>query len=112
MAIKIENAASIKLPKTAEKDLEKMLASIQVEHLRGVDKVKLVDFISDPRLKNVQLPKGQDLPGLYHPKIGGKNAWFEISMGALLRPHDLQTQRGKARRRHQAQRRRQAGVSH
>lgn len=88
MAIKIENSSSLKLPKNSEKDLEKILASIPVEHLRGLDKVKLVDFISDPRLKNAQLPKGQDLPGIYHPKIGGKNAWLEISIGALLRPYE------------------------
>lgn len=88
MAIKIENSSSIKLPKNSEKDLEKILANIQIEHLRGLDKVKLVDFINDPRLKNAQMPKGQDLPGLYHPKAGGKNAWLEISIGALLRPYE------------------------
>lgn len=88
MAIKIENNSSIKLPKGSESELEKILESIPVEHLRGIEKVRLVDFINDPRLKNVQLPQKSDLPGLYHPKMGGKNAWLEISIGALLRPFE------------------------
>lgn len=88
MAIKIENNSTIKLPKGWEETIQKVIASLPVEHLRGLEKVKLVDFIKDPRLKNVQLPKGQDMPGLYHPRIQGKNAFLELSMGALLRPHE------------------------
>lgn len=88
MAIKIENNSSLKLPKGTETELEKIINGIPVEHLRGIEKVRLVDFINDPRLKNAQLPQKGDLPGLYHPKTGGKNAWFEIAVGALLRPYE------------------------
>lgn len=88
MAIKIENASTIKLPKGTEETIEKIIASLPVEHTRGLEKVKLVDFIRAPRLKDVQLPKGQDLPGLYHPRQMGKNAFLEVSMAALLRPYE------------------------
>lgn len=88
MAIKIENNSSVKLPKNTAEDIEKMIASLPVEHLRGLEKVRLVDYINDPRLKEMKLPKGQDLPGLYRPKQGIQNAYLEISMGALLRPHE------------------------
>lgn len=88
MAIKIENNSSIKLPKGTEQAIEKIIASVPAEHTRGLEKVKLVDFIKDPRLKDVQLPKGQDLPGLYHPRQMGKNAFLEVSVGALLRPYE------------------------
>ena len=87
MAVKIENTSSLKLPKNTEQDIGSILASVPAEHLRGLEKVKLVDFISDPRLKNAALPKGQDLPGLYRPKqTAGQNASLEIAVGALLRP--------------------------
>lgn len=88
MALKLENNSSIKLPKGTPELIEKITKSIPVEHLRGLDKIKLVDFINDPRLKNVQMPKGQMLPGLYHPRQGGQNAFLEVSLGALLRPFD------------------------
>lgn len=88
MAIKIENTSSIDLPKGTEDAIQKILASVPVEHLRGLEKVKLVDFINDPRLKNVQVPKGQDLPGLYHPRQLGQNAFLEVSLGALLKPYE------------------------
>lgn len=62
------------------------MASVPREHLFGIERVKLVDFINDPRLKNTPMPQKVDLPALYHPKMGTMNAWFEISCGALLRP--------------------------
>jgi hypothetical protein len=86
MAIKIENLSNIALPKGAEENIQKVLAFLPAEHLRGLEKIRLVDYINDPRLKNVSLPKNQDLPGLYHPKQMGKNAFLEISLGALLKP--------------------------
>jgi hypothetical protein len=64
----------------------KALDFLPIEHLRGIEKVKLVDFINDPRLKNLNVPIKGDLPGLYHPKQGNQGAWLEMSMGALLQP--------------------------
>ncbi|HEX6125360.1 MAG TPA: hypothetical protein VFZ23_08295 [Pyrinomonadaceae bacterium] len=84
--IKIENQAGFELPKNTEQQIQKALDFLPIEHLRGIDKVKLVDFINDPRLKNLNVPMKGDLPGLYHPKAGNQQAWLEISMGALLQP--------------------------
>jgi hypothetical protein len=57
-----------------------------MEHWRGLDKVKLVDFINDPRIAKMDIPMKGDLPGLYHPKMGTQNPYLEASMGALLQP--------------------------
>jgi len=84
--IRIENQASFALPKDTEQQIQKVLDFIPIEHLRGLEKVKLVDFINDPRLKNLDVPLKGDLPGLYHPKAGNQAAWLEMSMGALLQP--------------------------
>lgn len=84
--IRIENQTSFDLPKGTEEQIQKALDFIPIEHLRGVEKVKLVDFINDPRLKNLDVPMKGDLPGLYHPKQLNQAPWFEISMGALLQP--------------------------
>lgn len=84
--IKIDNQSSLDLPKGAEDHIRKALKFLPIEHLRGLERVKLVDFINDPRLKNVNMPVPGDLPGLYHPKAGTQNAFLEISMGALLQP--------------------------
>jgi hypothetical protein len=84
--LRIENSASIDLPKGAEEHIKKILDYLPIEHLRGLEKVKLVDFISDPRLKNMDVPMKGDLPGLYHPKVQNQNAWLEMSIGALLQP--------------------------
>lgn len=84
--IRIENQATFDLPKGAEEQISKALDYLPIEHLRGLEKVRLVDFINDPRLKNLDMPLKGDLPGLYHPKIGNQNAWLEMSMAALLQP--------------------------
>lgn len=84
--IKIENQSTLKLPKNSEDLVQKALDFMPIEQLRGLERVRLVDFISDPRLKNIEMPLKGDLPGLYHPKAGNQNAWFELSMGALLQP--------------------------
>ena len=83
--IKIENQSSIALPKNAEANIRRILAFLPTEQLRGVEKIKLVDFIKHPQMKDMPAIKG-DLPGLYHPKMQSKNAWFELSLGALLQP--------------------------
>jgi hypothetical protein len=86
MALKIENQSSIQLPKGTEETIDKVIKSIPSEHLRGLEKVRLVDFIKHPQMKNAGTPIKGDLPGLYHPRAGNKGAWLEVSAGALLRP--------------------------
>jgi hypothetical protein len=84
--IRTENQATFELPKDTEATIDRILDFLPIEHLRGLEKVKLVDYINDPRLKNLDVPIKGDLPGLYHPKVGNQGAWFEMSMGALLQP--------------------------
>ena len=84
--IRVENQTTFVLPKGAEDTVSKALDFLPVEHLRGLEKVRLVDFINDPRLKNLDVPAKGDLPGLYHPRAGSQGAWLEMSMGALLQP--------------------------
>ncbi|MCA1589837.1 MAG: hypothetical protein LC734_05475 [Acidobacteria bacterium] len=84
--VRIENQASFPLPPDTETHIGKVLDYLPIEQLRGLERVKLVDFINDPRLKNLDASVKGDLPGLYHPRVGNQNAWFELSMGALLQP--------------------------
>ncbi len=84
--IKIENQSSIDLPKGAEEAIRGALAFLPTEHQRGIERIRLVDFINNPQLKNSPVPIKGDLPGLYHPKMQNKNAWLEVSIGALLQP--------------------------
>ncbi|MBK8302578.1 MAG: hypothetical protein IPK98_03895 [Chloracidobacterium sp.] len=84
--IRIENTASFPLPKDYEATINKVLDFLPVEQYRGVEKIKLVDYIADPRLKNMDMPVKGDLPGLYHPRVQNQAPWFEMSMAALLQP--------------------------
>ena len=84
--IKIENQATFDLPKDAEAQINKVLDYLPTEQTRGIERVRLVDFINDPRLKNANIPTKGDLPGLYHPKTLNQGAWLEVSMGAVLQP--------------------------
>lgn len=86
MSLKIENQSSIDLPKDAEETVTKVLKSIPSEHLRGLEKVRIVDFIKHPQMKNSPTPIKGDIPGLYHPRMANKPAFLEISSGALLQP--------------------------
>src|ERR1044071_4688564 len=84
MVNKIENSSSRQtLPKGTEANIKKILAVIPKEHLRGLERLRLVDSISDPRLRNTQLKQSQ-LPGLYHPKQGSQPAWLEVALDVLL----------------------------
>ena len=65
--IRIENTASFPLPKNYEEMINKVLDFLPIEQYRGVERIKLVDYINDPRLKNLDTPIKGDLPGLYHP---------------------------------------------
>jgi hypothetical protein len=84
--IRIENTASFPLPKDYEGTINKVLDYLPHEQTRGVERIKLVDYINDPRLKNLDVPLKGDLPGLYHPRVQSSAPWFELSMGALLQP--------------------------
>lgn len=86
MSLKIENQSTIDLPKKTDDALASILKSVPIEHMRGLEKLRLVDFIKDPRLKNLDMPMKSDLPGLYHPRMGNQAAWMEIATGALLKP--------------------------
>lgn len=83
--LKIDNQASFDLPKGTNEQIYKILDYLPLEHQRGLDKIKLVDFIKIPQTK-MEVPIKGDLPGLYHPKVGNQNAYLELSMGALLQP--------------------------
>lgn len=84
--IRIENTSTLKLPKNTVESINKVLDYLPVEQYRGVERIKLVDFINDPRLKNMDVPLKGDLPGLYHQRAGNQAPWFELAMGALLQP--------------------------
>lgn len=84
MINKIENSSSRqKLPAGTEELIRKILSTLPKEHLRGIDRLRLVDYISDPRLRNNPLNLSQ-LPGLYHPRQGIQPAWIEVALGVLL----------------------------
>ncbi|MBX3300286.1 MAG: hypothetical protein KF736_12580 [Acidobacteria bacterium] len=84
--IRVENAASIELPENYETTISQVFDFLPVEQYRGVERVKIVDFINDPRLKNLDVPVPGDIPGLYHPRVQNQAPWFEVSAGALLQP--------------------------
>jgi hypothetical protein len=81
MTIKIENTSTALLPRNTIAHIEKIIEIIPREHLRGIDRLRLVDMISDTRLR---LQQGNHLPGLYHPRQGTQAAWFEVSTSVLL----------------------------
>ena len=82
MAIKIETQTERKLPKDTVSHVEAAFDSLPREHTRGLERIRLVEFITDPRLKNTF--QASELPGLYHPRQGPKGAWLEIAVGVLL----------------------------
>ena len=84
--LKIENQATFALPKDFEESIYKAVDFLPTEHVRGLEKIKLVDYISNPQLQKMDIPMKGDLPGLYHPKVMNQNAFLELSMGALLQP--------------------------
>jgi len=82
MPIKVENKATIKVPKKTEETIQSVFDVIPKEHTRNLTKVVLVDrIIPDSR---IQLPNVTDLPGLYHPRQGNVQPWCEIALGSLL----------------------------
>jgi hypothetical protein len=82
----IDNQATIDLPKDTEETIQNIIKFLPTEHLAGVEKVKLVDFIKHPNMKGMDTQIKGDLPGLYHPKVQNQKPYLEVSMGALLQP--------------------------
>jgi hypothetical protein len=82
VAIKVENQVERKLPATTIEQIESAFDSLPREHTRGIERIRLVEFISEPRLKGTL--QVTELPGLYHPRQGPKGSWLEIAMGVLL----------------------------
>jgi hypothetical protein len=81
MPIKIENQFEGKLPRNTLQNVESALGSVPREHLRGVERLRLVDVVTEPRARVAA--KGNELPGLYHPRQGTQGAWFEIAITPL-----------------------------
>jgi hypothetical protein len=92
----IENLSTIDLPKGTETMIEEIVKYLPSEHLMGVERIKLVDFIKHPQMK-LDTPIKGDLPGLYHPKMVNTKAYLEVSMGALLQPTEGFTKRWMAK---------------
>ena len=82
MAIRIENQYEGSLPKGSLEQIENAFESLPREHTRGIERIRLVPFISDPRIKGPF--QATELPGLYHPRQGPKGAWLEIAVNVLL----------------------------
>src|SRR3954470_18112260 len=82
MAPKLEIETTTKLPRKTRLWIDGIINTIPREHLRGIERVKLVDRINDPRIKSPQ--HRTNLPGLYHPRAGAKLAWLEIATGTLI----------------------------
>src|SRR5678816_1752423 len=84
MAIRIENQYEGPLPKGTLEQLEEAFDSLPREHTRGLERIRLVPFISDPRIRGPF--QATELPGLYHPRQGPKGPWLEIAVNVLLSP--------------------------
>lgn len=82
MPIKIDNLSNRQtLPGKLQETINRIVDAAPREHLRGLERIRLVETISDPRLRANQ---AAGLPGLYHPKQGTQSAWLEIALGVLL----------------------------
>ena len=83
MAIKVENVCERKLPKGTITLIEGILDSLPREHTRGIERLRLVESISEPRIRSTV--QASELPGLYHPRQGGaKGPWLEVAVSVLL----------------------------
>jgi hypothetical protein len=82
MPVRVENQYEGKLPRNTLVNVESALASVPREHLRGIERLRIVSVITDPRAKVAA--KGTELPGLYHPRQGVQGAWFEVAITPLV----------------------------
>lgn len=82
MAIKIDNLSNRQpLPGTLTETINRIVDAAPREHLRGLERIRLVDIINDPRLRAGQTA---NLPGLYHPRQGSQPAWLEVALDVLM----------------------------
>jgi hypothetical protein len=84
MAIRIENQYEGPLPKGTLQQVEDAFDRLPREHTRGLERIRLVPFITEPRIRGQF--QATELPGLYHPRQGPKGAWLEIAVNVLLTP--------------------------
>lgn len=84
MAIRIENQYEGPLPKGTLQQIEDAFDSLPREHTRGIERIRLVPIISEPRIRGQF--QASELPGLYHPRQGPKGAWLELAVNVLLTP--------------------------
>ena len=61
MAIRIENQYEGALPKGALEQIESAFDSLPREHTRGIERIRLVPFITDPRIKGARFPQDAGL---------------------------------------------------
>jgi hypothetical protein len=82
MILKLENKTTVKInPDKLTRHINSVIESVPREHLRGLNKLVLVDYINDSRIDAKQR---SELPGLYHPKMpGSPQAWLEIALCPL-----------------------------
>ena len=73
MAIRIENQYEGSLPKGSLQQIENAFESLPREHTRGIERIRLVPFITDPRIKGPF--QATELPGLYHPSHAPFGPW-------------------------------------
>src|SRR5713101_6815689 len=82
MPVRVENQYEGKLPRNTLLNVESALASVPREHLRGIERLRIVSVITEPRAKVAA--KGTELPALYHPRQGVQGAWFEVAITPLM----------------------------
>src|SRR3989442_15946918 len=78
----MENQSAHKATNEAVEHIEADFDSLPREHTRGLERIRLVESISEPRIRGTV--QASELPGLYHPRQGPKGAWLELAMGVLL----------------------------
>jgi hypoxanthine phosphoribosyltransferase len=81
MPMKVENRASVTV-KDLEAQIQNAVECLPAEHLRGFNRILVVDTIRDSRLT---IEQTQNLPALYHPRMPGTPAAYgEIALAILL----------------------------
>lgn len=108
--IKIVKETEIELPKGTEEHIHELLNYLPAEHRRGIEQLKLVDFIDESGMKDAKGDYNDNLPYMYFPKIQtkvpnrsgrveaiNKPARMELSMMVLLKPLGKITERWMAK---------------
>lgn len=81
MQIKIDDKTESKLSPKTLRLFQQTINSIPTDHLRGIERLRVVNTITDTRIK----PELRaTLPGMYHPKQGNQSAWIELAIDVLL----------------------------